>query len=91
MNETLRLDLTEAVAESPVLHRPRVTVPMTLWVGAEERPEFLRQTRLMCEKWAEEFEGVRAQYEPGKNHFSVIDGLSMSDSLLVRTLLDIQR
>lgn len=91
MNESLRLDLSEAVAESPVLHQPGLTVPMTLWVGAEERPEFLRQTRMMCERWAMQFNGIRAHYEPGKNHFSVIDELSRSDSPLTRTVLDIQR
>ncbi len=89
MNESLKLGLAEAIAESPVSHQPMKTVPVTLWVGAEERPEFLRQTRLMCEKWGSEFDGIRADYEPGKNHFSVIDGLSRSDSPLVRALLDI--
>ncbi len=90
MNESLRLGLEEAIAESPISHEPMKTVPVTLWVGAEERPEFLRQTRLICEKWAAEIDGIRAQYEPGKNHFSVIEGLARSDSPLVRALLDIE-
>lgn len=89
MNESLRLGLTEALAESPVFHQPLTTVPVTLWVGAEERPEFLRQTRLLCEKWSNQFDDIRAQYEPDKNHFSVIDGLSRRDSPLVKALLDI--
>ncbi len=89
MNDSLGLGLAEAIAESPVFRQPMKTVPVTLWVGAEERPEFLRQTRLMCEKWGSKFDGIRAHYEPGKHHFSVIGGLSRSDSPLVRTLLDI--
>ncbi|WP_205738024.1 alpha/beta hydrolase [Granulosicoccus antarcticus] len=89
MNESLQLDLKQAVAESPVAHQPRRAVPMTLWVGAEERPEFLRQTRLLCEKWSAEMDHIHACYEPGKNHFSVIDGLTRPDSALVRALLGI--
>lgn len=90
MNESLRLDLDEAIAESPAHHEPMKTVPITLWVGAEERPEFLRQTRLLCEKWGSAFTSIRAVYESDKNHFTVIDGLSRPDSPLVRSLLDIQ-
>ena len=87
MNESLGLGLDEAIAESPAHHEPMKTVPVTLWVGAEERPEFLRQTRLLCEKWGNAFDGIRAVYESGKNHFTVIDGLSRSDSPLVKSLL----
>jgi hypothetical protein len=88
MNETLALTPAEAVAESPVSHLPAGKVPLTLWVGAEERPEFLRQTRLLCEQWAIRGASVRARYETGKNHFSVIDRLADAQSPLVAALLD---
>ncbi|MGQ7844391.1 alpha/beta hydrolase [Granulosicoccus sp. 3-233] len=87
MNEALRLDMDQATAESPALHAPRTGTPLTLWVGAEERPEFLRQTRLLCERWSAQLPDTRGIYEPGKNHFSVIDALAETDSPLTECLL----
>ncbi len=86
MNDQLRLDETEARAESPALHTRKGTTPVTFWVGAAERPEFLRQTRLIAETWAGD--GVRDVYEPGKNHFTVIEGLTDPASPLVAALLE---
>jgi hypothetical protein len=51
MNEKLRLDAEEAKAESPALHSPLSGVEVTAWVGAAERPEFLRQSALLAEAW----------------------------------------
>ncbi|MFV0514062.1 MAG: alpha/beta hydrolase [Jhaorihella sp.] len=85
MNETLRLDEAEAAAESPALHVREGDVPVTFWVGAGERPEFLRQTRLIAESW--QGPGVGDVYEPGQNHFTVVEGLGRPDSPLIRELL----
>jgi acetyl esterase/lipase len=79
------LGLTEATAqrESPAL-QPRVTGPaVTAWVGAQERPEFLRQARLLAAAWP----GTQLVIEQGRHHFDVIDGLSDPDSALTRTVL----
>jgi acetyl esterase/lipase len=83
MNDTLHLDAAEAETESPALHTRAGTCPVTLWVGAGERPEFLRQTRLMAEAWP----GAEDVYEAGRNHFTVVEGLTRSKSPLVRALL----
>lgn len=81
MNATLGLDPAEARAESPALQRPG-PAPATFWVGAAERPEFLRQTRLIAESW-----GARDIYEAGRNHFTVVEGLADPGSPLVAELL----
>lgn len=86
MNETLRLTDDEARTESPVLHTPLPAVDITCWVGAAERPEFLRQTRLITETWQSLDTGVRDYYEPDKNHFSVIEGMASGDTALFREL-----
>lgn len=85
MNAGLRLTDDEARAESPFLHARRDTTPVTFWVGAAERPEFLRQTRLIAESW--QGEGVSDVYEPGQNHFTVVEGVERPDSALLRELL----
>lgn len=83
MNATLKLDAAEAAAESPARHRLRDGVSAHVWVGADERPAFLMQARLLAEEW-----GCPWTADPGQHHFSVIDGLQDPDSALCRVLLD---
>lgn len=87
LNDDLRLDRTEAVAESPALLYPRPGAPVTCWVGAAERPEFRRQNALLANIWAGCGVQTRAVEEPGRHHFDIIDGLADRDSPLIETLL----
>ena len=82
MNETLRIDAAEAAAESPVKLRPVDGIGTAFWVGAQERPEFLRQTAMMGEAW-----GAATTVEPGRHHFDIVDGLADPGHGLVRTVL----
>lgn len=76
MNQDFRLDANEARAESPI-HQPKPSNPVTVWVGAEERPAFLKQARWLAEAWA-----VECHVEHGVNHFNVIDALKDPQSAL---------
>lgn len=92
MNDLLKLDEAEAVSASPVLSRPYIDAGegprVTFWVGAAERPEFVRQNRLMSSMW-EGLGAMVSQFEdPGMNHFTVVDALRDPDSALVNTLLE---
>ena len=80
MNDDFRMDEAAAAAESPVL-QPRPDVPVTVWVGADERPSFLDQARWLAEAWQAEHVEV-----PGKHHFDVIDALADPESDLVMKL-----
>lgn len=86
MNALLGLSAREAARESPALHPPVATVPVTCWVGAGERPEFLHQTRLLAAVWHGKT-ATRLVEEPGKNHFSVLDGLGDPGSPIIADLL----
>ena len=79
MNADLRLDAEEAVAESPALLSRLGTPQVTAWVGARERPEFLRQSALLCDAWSTVTAPVPLVVEPGRHHFDVIDGLALPD------------
>ncbi|MDZ4093516.1 MAG: alpha/beta hydrolase, partial [Paracoccaceae bacterium] len=68
MNETLRIDAAEAAAESPARLALRPGCDAHVWVGAQERPAFLWQARLLSEEWACPWTPA-----PGKHHFDVID------------------
>ncbi|MFI0843567.1 alpha/beta hydrolase [Mesorhizobium sp. IMUNJ 23232] len=86
MVETLKLDAAEAERESTSLLQPLPGTEITFWVGADERPEFLRQTRLMQDAWGGNAK-VDIVVEPAKHHFSVIEGLADRNHALVRSLL----
>ena len=80
MNDTLHLDPAEVDAESPVNLRARV--PAHVWVGAQERPAFLWQARLLSEAW-----DCPWTPEAGRHHFDVVEGLCDPGSALMAALL----
>ncbi|WP_417771103.1 alpha/beta hydrolase [Stappia sp.] len=75
MNDTLHLDLAEARAESAVLAEPGLAAPLTCWVGGGERPEFIRQARLMAEIWSGLDVPTTCRVDGDHNHFSVLEDL----------------
>lgn len=81
MNTTLHLDEAEARAESPVNH-PVPDMPVTVWVGGDERPAFIDQARWLANAWKAELE-----IDNGRHHFDVIDGLKDAEAPLVRAIL----
>lgn len=81
MNATLALDAAEARSESPAL-LPAPDVPVTVWVGGDERPVFLDQARWLAEAW-----NADHRIAPGRHHFDVIDELWEPDSPLVDAIL----
>lgn len=87
LNEVLRLTEGEAATESPALLRPRAGVRLHAWVGADERPEFLRQSALLANIWT----GLGAQCAltaaPGQRHFNVLDGLADPNSPITGALV----
>jgi arylformamidase len=87
MNVTLCLDASEAFAQSPALHEPLPDIDLTCWVGAAERPEFIRQSALLASIWTGLGARVGLVEEPEKHHFNVIEGLCAPDHPMTRTLL----
>lgn len=88
MNDVLRLDAAEAATESPALLHPVEGVRVTCAVGADERPEFLRQTDLLANIWRGLGCDTRALQVPGRHHFDILDALSAKDGLLTQVFLD---
>ncbi|MXY34904.1 MAG: alpha/beta hydrolase fold domain-containing protein [Boseongicola sp. SB0664_bin_43] len=82
MNEKLRLTPRTAAAESAALCAPLPGIKVIAWVGALERPEFLRQSALLAEAWGRAGVDASLVADPGKHHFDVIDGLKDPDHLL---------
>jgi acetyl esterase/lipase len=83
MNATLALDPEEAERESPALCPTPRDVPVTVWVGGDERPVFLDQARFLAEAWPRSDLVI----DNGRHHFDVIDGLGDPDSEMLARLL----
>lgn len=81
MNEQFRLDLAAAEADSPLLMRT-MDVPVTVWVGSDERPVFLDQARWLAAAWNADHEIAK-----GRHHFDVIEALADESSRMVSHLL----
>ena len=86
MRADLGLDDGTAAQESPLFHQPVPGIDLHLWVGADERPVFLQQTRLLFEAWAGIPRETRLTVEPGRHHMDVIAGLADADHPLCEAL-----
>jgi acetyl esterase/lipase len=87
LNEKLRLDFAEARAESPALAEARTGVPVHVWVGGDERPEFVRQSQLLANVWTGLGLDMCLTIQPGRHHFNVIEGLSDPASGLLEAVV----
>ena len=77
----------EAWSESPALLEPEPGSQITCWVGANERPEFLRQNELLANIWRSFDVSTLAVVAPDRHHFNVIDDLANPQSELTRSFV----
>ncbi|CAN7608197.1 alpha/beta hydrolase [Rhizobium rhizogenes] len=87
MNQQLRIDAAEAMAESPALLEPMDNLRLTCWVGGAERSEFVRQNALLANIWTGLGAATSVVIEPDRNHFTILDGLADPAHPLTRALL----
>lgn len=88
MNETLHLDQEEASRESAVLHRPVEGPRFHAWTGGGERPEFIRQAKLLGSIWSGLDAHSSCTIDGDHHHFSVIEGLRLKDAAITRALME---
>ena len=79
--------MREARGESPALLEPIFGTRLVAWVGADERPEFVRQNALLANVWTGLGAETQAVVEENRHHFNVIEGLEDSGSAMVQTWL----
>ncbi len=65
----------------------KINTKIICWVGANERPEFLRQNRILAEAWSKKSNSIESFYDPEKDHFSVIDQLEQQNSPLTESII----
>ncbi len=84
MNDTLGLTVAEAHQESPALLMPQPQTKLTCWVGAHERPEFIRQSQLLANIWLGLGADTKFHSANNRHHFDVIDDLCDGNSALTK-------
>lgn len=90
-NVDLRLDDAEALRMSPVEHQSRIDGPLIVAVGADETPEFVRQSQLMFDAWPRQHPpGMRAPLViADRHHFNVVLDYTDSASALTRATMEL--
>jgi arylformamidase len=74
VNSDLRLDEAAALKLSPAYLPPATRAPLALAVGGLESSEFKRQNALLAQRWKPVLAADVPM--PGKDHFTVVDGLA---------------
>jgi arylformamidase len=92
INDLVHLDATSALAASPLLWPPppkgRTLVAA---VGGDESSEFLRQSRVIAQAWAQAGLKTECLIVPGTDHFTVVDELTKPNSALFNRVVTLAR
>lgn len=81
VNEGLQMDAETALKNSPVQLKPVIQCPLVLAVGGEETEEFKDQSAELYTRWKKNI-SIRPFQIPGLNHFSILETLCDSTSVL---------
>ena len=81
MNYAFQMTEVDAIAESPTF-MAQPDCPVTVWVGADERPVFIDQAKWLADAWKADL-----VVEAKKHHFDVIEGLEDAKSNMLTRLL----
>ncbi|MBC8239841.1 MAG: alpha/beta hydrolase [Alphaproteobacteria bacterium] len=87
LNDDLKLSPEAAARNSPVHLVPGGTGRLLLAVGADEGPEYLRQSEALAATWRRHGINVEVIVIPGQNHFSIVDQLCDPDAKLSQLIL----
>ena len=87
LNDTLQLDEAQAKIESPIHNEPLAHASILCWVGANERPEFIRQSSRLTESWSKYIDDIELVHEPNRHHFDILDSLKFPDGALTRFII----
>jgi arylformamidase len=86
LQPTIQLTSGEVLRNSPIRHIPEKAGSLIVTYGEEESSEFHRQSQDFLHAWKSR--GLQGEYlaQPGKNHFTAIDGFLDANSLLCKAI-----
>ncbi len=82
LNHILDIDNKTVLRTSPVLLEPRSICPFLIATGTDETDEFKNQSTDMYESWKNKHNCLTLLNVEGKNHYSILDAVSETDSSL---------
>lgn len=88
VNDLAHIDDDEIGELSPLLVRPWRDAPVHVVVGADEPDQFLRQSAALIGAWRASITRLTSQVAPGRDHFDILDELTVRDSSTFRALLE---
>ena len=91
LNDDLRLTAQAAMIASPLLWPVPRKLPFDSWVGGDESPEFLRQSRSLSAAWTGLGLEVPHIEVPGANHFTAPQPLAYPDSSMTVRLVTLAK
>jgi arylformamidase len=86
LNDVLALTPEAARRNSPVLLAPTARAPLILTFGAEEGPEYRRQTEDLAAAWRPRGVPIEVIDAAGLDHFSIVSELERPDTPLARAI-----
>ncbi len=87
LQPSLQLTWGEVLRNSPIRRLPRVAGPLIVSYGEAESPEFRRQSDDYLSAWHAGGLGGQLLMQPGKNHYTVIDGFLDARTPLCQAVL----
>ncbi len=88
VNDLAHLDDDEVGELSPLTVRPWRDVPVHVAVGADEPEQFQRQSAALADAWRDSITRLTTHVAPGRDHFDILDELTVRDSPTLRALLE---
>ena len=86
LNDVLALTRDDARTNSPIYLTPKRTAPLLLPLGANEGPEYHRQSGEMAAAWRRHGGRADVMSLEGHDHFSIVWELGLRDSALARAV-----
>ncbi|MEL7243686.1 MAG: alpha/beta hydrolase [Cyanobacteria bacterium J06573_2] len=83
----IQLTWGQVLRNSPIRHIPNIAGSLIVTYGEKETSEFHRQSQDFLNAWLNKDLQGECLIQPGKNHFTAIDGFLDTDSLLCETIL----
>ncbi|MGC6474715.1 MAG: alpha/beta hydrolase [Candidatus Puniceispirillaceae bacterium] len=90
INSDIRLDEQETNLQSPALLLPISGVKLSCIVGADELPEFIRQSGILANIWSGFGVDTGSWQVAGRHHFDIIDDLQSGDTALTLHILGLK-
>ena len=81
LNQGPRMDIAEAIEQSPVFQPPLTNAPQLIAVGGGETAEFLRQSNQYAAQYATSERSMERYDVPEADHFDVLERLAEDDSV----------